>query len=93
MSINDPMPCWIYRSGKKEEMYLYAASEDGLDELPEELMKMFGSATLVMQLDLHEERTLARVDVAVVMAALKENGYYLQMPPTLVPDLYHGNED
>ena len=37
---------------------------------------------LVMQLDLHAERKLARADVEQVMRELKDRGFYLQMPPT-----------
>ena len=87
------LPCWIYRSAKKEEMYLYLAQEDDFDAVPELLMRRFGRPTLVMTLELHPERTLARADVRKVMAQLQEEGYYLQMPPKLAPEIYHGNPD
>lgn len=93
MSAEQSIPCWIYRSSKKDEMYLYTASEEGINEMPEELMKMFGRADFVMELELHEGRPLARADVTAVMAALKDQGFFLQMPPKLEPELYHGNED
>lgn len=86
-------PCWIYKSSKKEEMYLYLAREDSFDEVPELLMARFGRARLVMQLDLHEARPLARANTAIVMQQLDEEGYFLQMPPNLRPDIYYGNED
>ncbi|BAO45474.1 YcgL domain-containing protein [Thiolapillus brandeum] len=86
-------PCWIYRSPKKDEMYLYLAKEDGFDAVPELLMARFGTPPLlVMELELHDERRLARADVTQVLAKLAEDGYYLQMPPELRPDIYHGNE-
>ncbi|WP_457672987.1 YcgL domain-containing protein [Thiolapillus sp.] len=84
--------CWIYRSSKKDEMYLYLTREDDFEAVPELLMRRFGTPTLVMELELHEQRPLARADVARVMAQLAEEGYYLQMPPQLKPDIYHGNE-
>jgi len=86
-------PCWIYKSPKKDEMYLYLAKEDDFDAVPELLMARFGApATLVMELELHPKRRLARANVKKVLKELAEEGYYLQMPPDLRADIYHGNE-
>jgi len=87
------LPCWIYKSPKKDEMYLYLAREDDFDCVPELLLRRFGEPSLVMELELHEERRLARAKVTEVMRRLREEGYYLQMPPKLVPEIYHGNQD
>jgi uncharacterized protein YcgL (UPF0745 family) len=87
----DKLPCWIYKSLRKQEMYLYLAKQDGFDELPEALMSRFGTPEFVMELELHTRRPLAREDVVKVMANLRERGFHLQMPPELDPDLYHGN--
>ena len=87
------MNCRIYRSPKKDEMYLYLVKEDDFDAVPEELLKRFGAPAQIMALELTPERKLAREDVQKVKANLADKGYHLQMPPTLVPDLYHGNED
>jgi len=84
--------CWIYKSSKKDEMYLYLARKDDFDAVPELLMARFGNPSLVMELELDEQRQLARADVTTVMRRLTEEGYYLQMPPKLTPDIYHGNE-
>ncbi len=88
-----PLPCWIYKSSLKDEMYLYLAREDDFDCVPELLMRRFGRPIPVMELELHEQRSLARAEVQAVMKQLGEEGYYLQMPPQLVPDIYHGNLD
>ena len=88
-----PLPCWIYKSSLKDEMYLYLAHEDDFDCVPELLMRRFGRPIPVMELELHEQRPLARAEVQAVMKQLDEEGYYLQMPPQLVPDIYHGNLD
>ena len=85
-------PCWIYKSLRKDEMYLYLAEEDGFEAVPEALMQQFGAAGLVMELALDQDRTLAREDVGQVMANLRERGFHLQMPPVLRPDVYYGNE-
>jgi uncharacterized protein YcgL (UPF0745 family) len=84
------IPCWIFKSTRKEEMYLYLAKEDGFGDLPEMLRQHFGKAVFVMQLALQPGRPLARADVNVVMNALEEQGYYLQMPPKLEPEMNYG---
>jgi len=91
--MSDTTHCWIYRSPRKDEMYLYLAEEDGFDEIPEPLMQRFGEPQFVLELDLSPQRKLARVEVTTVIGALRENGFFLQMPPDLKPELYHGNED
>ena len=87
---DNPLFCWIYRSSRKQEMYLYMAREDTFDDLPEQLMQHFGSPILVMELELHADRQLARENVHQVMNNLRESGFHLQMPPKLEPDLYYG---
>jgi hypothetical protein len=89
--MNETRQCWIYKSRRKDEMYLYLAEEDAFDAAPPALLERFGEPVLVMELDLHEGRTLAREDVKKVMQNLAQRGYHLQMPPVLAPDLYHGN--
>jgi len=88
---NNALPCWIYKSLRQDEMYLYLAHEDGTDAVPPALLEHFGAPQLVMQLDLHPGRTLAREDVVEVMADLADRGYHLQMPPRIQADLYEGD--
>lgn len=79
------MQCIVYRSGKKDETYLYVrVGADGaaeLDCVPDPLRQMLGQLERVMELELHAGRSLARADVSVVIAALGNQGYYLQLPP------------
>jgi len=91
--MTDKVPCWIYKSLSKQEMYLYLAEEEGFAQVPDALMSRFGKPGFVMELELHEGRSLAREDVVQVMQNLNERGFHLQMPPNLEPWLYHGNED
>ena len=84
--------CWIYKSSRKSGMYLYLPSKDDFQDLPEALMEQFGTPLMVMQLDLHPRRTLSRADANQVIQSLDSNGYYLQLPPDLVPGMYHGND-
>ncbi|WP_151669468.1 YcgL domain-containing protein [Nitrincola schmidtii] len=73
--------CSIYRSSRKDEMYLYVDKRDGLKQVPEALMDRFGKALHVMDMPILPGRKLARVDVENVTAAIREKGFFLQMPP------------
>ena len=88
------MQCAIYKSSKKDEMYLYvplkpvAAGQHkdevdpgDLSKVPEVLMQPFGRPIFVMELELNPERRLARVDAAEVIGTLQQDGFFLQMPP------------
>ena len=75
--------CQIYKSSRKEEMYLYVEKARGLEDVPEVLLKQFGEPEEVMSLLLDEQRKLARVDTAEVLESIRERGFFLQMPPTV----------
>ncbi len=74
--------CQVFRSSKKQEMYLYVDKSCGVEGVPDELLARFGELTPVMTLYLTPERKLARADTAVVLASIQDQGFYLQMPPT-----------
>jgi uncharacterized protein len=75
--------CTIYRSAKKEGMYLYVERKEDLQRVPESLLQVFGKPQFAMTLLLKPERKLARVDREAVLLAIAEQGYFLQMPPKL----------
>ena len=77
--MSDPVTCWIYRSNRRDELYLYLAKENAFNEIPAELMDRFGTPTLVMELDLHPGRRLEREETARVIANLREQGFHLSM--------------
>ncbi|RLT99303.1 YcgL domain-containing protein [Ketobacter sp.] len=80
--MSDPkIMCSVYRSDKKEGMYIYVPKQEPFEQVPEALMQTFGTPGHVMDLMLTPERTLARVDVKQVILGIQQNGYYLQMPP------------
>ena len=72
--------CKIYRSSKNEAMYLYVDHQEDLDRIPEPLLQRFGKPKLAMTLALSLDKKLARADVAKVLEAIREQGYYLQLP-------------
>jgi len=71
----------IFKSAKKDEMYLYVMKRDRFQRVPDPLLAQFGEPEHVMDLLLTSEKTLARVDVKKVMDELTHKGFYLQMPP------------
>lgn len=72
----------IYRSTRREGMYLYLGKGQPLDSLPEGFMERFGRPVHAFDLLLTETRKLARADASKVLAEIDEKGFYLQMPPT-----------
>ena len=74
------MQAFIYRSTKKPDSYLYIVRKDDFADIPEMLLKVLGKLELAMELALHNERKLARAEVNKVIQALKDDGFYLQMP-------------
>lgn len=79
--MSEPIPCYIYRSSKKDELYLFLAREDDFECVPEEVMKAFGAAKKAMELELTPEMKMARSKADEIIANLKERGFHLQMPP------------
>lgn len=79
------MHCFIYKSLKKEHLYLYIDNKDDFSKVPEMLFNSFGKMAFVMDLELTPERKLAKEDAGKVMASLKEKGFFVQMPPTQMP--------
>ncbi|MBK8971453.1 MAG: YcgL domain-containing protein [Hahellaceae bacterium] len=71
----------VFRSPKKDEMYLYVDRQKGLEPVPAPLLERFGVPALVMHLMLGEERKLARVQAKDVLTAIETQGFFLQMPP------------
>jgi uncharacterized protein YcgL (UPF0745 family) len=79
--------CSVYKSKKKQEMYLYIDRADELTSLPDALMQIFGQAEHVMDVVLTPEKKLARADANKVLEDIAEKGFYLQMPPAKDPDM------
>lgn len=73
--------CSIYKSPRKNEMYLYVLKADGLEHVPEGLLPFFGTPMHAFDLVLSPERKLAREDITKVLENLDNQGYHLQMPP------------
>ena len=75
------MLCAVYKTRKKEGMFLYVKNKEDFSSVPEVLMQQFGHPELVMLLPLDKREQLGRVNKQTLVTALNEQGYYLQMPP------------
>ncbi|UYZ84058.1 YcgL domain-containing protein [Entomomonas sp. E2T0] len=73
--------CSIFKSPRKNEMYLYVDKKEGLERVPEELLSVFGKPQPVFDLLLTPQRKLAREDIVQVLANIEQQGFHLQMPP------------
>lgn len=79
--MSETTPCYIYRSKKQLDMYLFLAEEDEFECVPEEVLKALGQLEKAMELELTEESKLARSKPEEVIHNLKERGFHIQMPP------------
>ena len=69
-------------SGSDDESGSAGARAD-LSVLPQALLERFGTPIHTLSFVLTSERKLAAADAVDVMTAIREQGFYLQMPPTL----------
>lgn len=79
------MQCFIYKSLKKDQLYIYLREKDDFSSMPEDLFQSLGRLQFVMELQLTPERKLAKEDVIKVMEQLENKGFYIQMPPVTIP--------
>ena len=75
------MLCFIYKSLKKDYLYLYIAKQDDFSKVPAALLNSLGKLAFVMELELMPERKLATAEASKVIASLNEQGFFVQLPP------------
>ncbi len=78
------MICAVYKSRLKADSYLFVEKRNEFERVPEALLEMFGSPTLVMMLPLSKRDHLGFADINKVKSELVKKGYYLQLPPPKV---------
>lgn len=71
----------VFRSARREGMYLIVDRARGLADVPEALLGQFGRAEPSLVFRLHAERRLAYAEAPAVLEAIERQGFYLQMPP------------
>jgi len=75
------MHCYVYRSSRKLDTYLYLPRKDDFEDIPVALMQVFGTPEFALEFELTPERTLAQENPEEVLNNLKDRGFHLQMPP------------
>lgn len=73
--------CDVYKGSKQPDLYVYVDRAQGLERVPEPLLKKMGEAKVALSFKLSADRRLAKEDPVKVIEAIRESGYFLQMPP------------
>ena len=72
---------WIYKGSRRAETYLYVPGENDFERVPNDLLDALGALELVMEIEIDEQRKLARVDTGEVIRKVLDAGYFLQLAP------------
>ena len=78
------LTCYIYRSPRKADTYLYLREKDDFSQLPAGLLQAFGEPEFSFEFELSPQRCLAKEDPAQVYSNLKLQGFHLQMQDNLL---------
>jgi len=82
--MSKPLICFIYRSERKADTYLYLIEKDDFSQVPENLMQVFGEPEFSFEFELTPSRSLAKEDPAMVYQNLKKQGFHLQLADDLL---------
>ena len=74
------MRCFVFKSLRKADTYVYLAGREGAASLPPPLQSLLGELKFVMELELTPERKLAREDARQVRENLATRGFHIQYP-------------
>ena len=97
------MKCHVYRSSVRDGLYVYVAVTDGesavpsttepepspsgLAALPAPVRRQLGRAELAMTLELDRSRKLGQGNVEEVLSNLAKQGFHVQMPRDIEPEV------
>ena len=77
------MLCHVFKSARRADTYVYLATREGFDVIPDALRATLEPLTFVVEFDLTPERKLAREDTTQVLENLAARGWHLQRPPVI----------
>ncbi len=80
MSTAKPITCFVYRSLKKDNTYLYITTKDDFDKVPKSLMDVFGTGEFCFDFKHEPTRKLAQENSQQVYDNLLDLGFHLQLP-------------
>jgi uncharacterized protein len=83
LPIANSMQCFVYKSSRKADAYVYLRTRDDFAALPASISDALGVLTFVMQFELTPQRRLARENASAVIENLRERGFHLQLPPSI----------
>jgi len=75
------MRCYVYKSRRRAETYLFLAQRDDFARLPEDLRGLLGELDFTFEFELTPGRKLIRGDGDAVRANLADRGFHIQFPP------------
>ena len=76
------MNTFIYKSSRKDGLYLYIIKKDDFSDIPQALFDSMGKEPpFVMEIILSEDKPLAREDVSKVIKNIQTQGFHVQVPP------------
>ncbi|MFP4080220.1 MAG: YcgL domain-containing protein [Ectothiorhodospira sp.] len=74
------MQCYVYRSPRRADTYIYLPHREGFSAVPEPLMKLFGPPEFALEFVLTPQRRLVREEAVQVLGNLLRQGFHLQIP-------------
>ena len=74
------MQCYVYRSRRKQQTYLFLPKRDDFSQVPASLLQLFGDAEFSFELALSAEKKIVLAGASGVQRQIQENGFYLQLP-------------
>ena len=78
-----PRICQVFKSLKKEGVFLYVDKKAGMSAVPDVLLDLFGAHKAVVALLVKPEMQIAGVRANKVLQEIETKGFYLQMPPPI----------
>ena len=76
------MRCYVYKSRRRADTYLFLAQRDDFARLPADLRDRLGELDFSFEFDLTPGRKLVRGDGDTVRANLGSRGFHIQFPPS-----------
>jgi uncharacterized protein len=75
------MQCYVYRSTRRADTYVYLPRRDDFTEIPEGLLRALGRFEFALEFELTPQRRLAHEDPFIVLANIEAHGFHLQLRP------------